>query len=53
MMIRGIKSSLIKLILAQINFAYILSISFVAFENQNLSAKREEEFSLCSYITKI
>ena len=31
---KGIKSSLIKLILAQINFAYIVSISFVAFEKQ-------------------
>ena len=30
MMIRGIKSNLIKLILAQINFTYIESKSFVA-----------------------
>ena len=28
-MIRGIKSSLVKLILAQINFTYIVSISYV------------------------
>ena len=35
MMIRGIKSSLVKLILAQINFAYIVSMPFVAFEKQN------------------
>jgi hypothetical protein len=32
MMIRGIKSSLVKSILDQINFAYLVSISFVAFE---------------------
>jgi hypothetical protein len=32
MMIRGIKSSLVKLTLPQINFTYIVSISFVAFE---------------------
>ncbi len=34
-MIMGIKSNLVKLILAQINFAYIVSISFVAFEKRN------------------
>ncbi len=32
MMKRGINSSLVKLILAQINFTYIVSISFVNFE---------------------
>ena len=53
MMIRGIKSSLVKLILAQINFTYIVSISFVDLENQNPFRRREEEFSLCSYITNI
>ena len=34
-MIRGIKSSFVKLILDQINFAYIVSISFLAFQKQN------------------
>jgi hypothetical protein len=32
MMIKGIKSSLVKFILAQINFTYIVSILFVTFE---------------------
>jgi hypothetical protein len=32
-MIRGIKSDLIKLILDQFNFTYIVSISFLAFED--------------------
>jgi hypothetical protein len=36
MMMRGIKSSLVKLILAQINFTYIVSISFVTFLYNNL-----------------
>ena len=35
MMIREIKSSLVKLIFALMNFAYIASLSFVAFEKQN------------------
>ena len=35
MMTWGIKSSLVKLILDQINFTYIVSISFVAFDKKN------------------
>jgi hypothetical protein len=38
MMIRGIKSSLGKLILAQIDFTYIVLISFVALRSRILSA---------------
>ena len=53
MMIRAIQSSLVKLILAQINFANIVSISFVAFEKQNPFRYKRRRVSLCSYVTKI
>jgi hypothetical protein len=36
MMIRGIKSELVKLILAQINSTYTLLISFVSFDNYSI-----------------
>jgi hypothetical protein len=52
-MVMGIKSSLVKLILDQINFTYIILISFVVLRSRILSAKREEEFRLCSYITVV
>ncbi len=55
-MIRGIKSCLVKLVLVLIHFVYIVSIyqyRLLPFRSRILSATREEELTLCSYITKI